>query len=663
MASSEEDESECLIHFERIKDGLCLFTDVTYSKMVKCRNEWMRINDEEFEATIIAKRVRKYPDTLEEVEVGQTKLMFHSKCYRYFTDSTKITRAKDKKTKQKAKDQGKRKSIRLSATTTTTSTSTSAMTDGGKQALSSTSVATATFTAVLPKRCLICRKSGCIYVKDPFDRRTKMQSLSLVETVDGGRLREAAEQKNDYGILNEIKDKDMVAIEVRVHRKCVTEYTKFLKQRLSSSSSSHQQYHVSFEKLCVDVVDSKIMAEGKLFSLQNLLTCFIKIASKVENLDISNYQSSRLKNRLKLKYPDLVFYQLPDQRKSELVFSSNAGEGELYKKNVECFSDDSQMSASQTSTSQASANETENEEDPEPDNSLKFVNKAMFHRVAMAIKESLDESKGIKGLWPPSPSDFTLDNIREGIPPVLFNFLALVLGFTEELEFVKFVNVPKSNQLKVLSFAQDLIYTRTKGKTLTYKSISLAAAIKQLTGSSKLITILNHFGYCCSAITLRGYESATATRNNLNDSVLPSSILKEIFSILVYDNADFCEETLSGSGSTHVTHGICIQRKKKNTSTIFETYDTLEPISKRLRTVDTDLEELPTYYLGKKVSLSVKEVFEGDTVSIQTCPGQSFFRNLDFAYITCKLPEVLDDRILPCWTGFNQLLQSKKGMI
>ena len=98
-----------------------------------------------------------------------------------------------------------------------------------------------------------------------------------------------------------------------------------------------------------------LLTEGKLFSLQNLLAYFIKIVSEVENLDISSYQSSRLKNRLKSKYPDLVFYHPPDhQRKSQLAFSSNTGGGSLYTQNVEsCFSDDSQLSASQTS-----ANET-----------------------------------------------------------------------------------------------------------------------------------------------------------------------------------------------------------------------------------------------------------------------------------------------------------------
>ena len=118
-----------------------------------------------------------------------------------------------------------------------------------------------------------------------------------------------------------------------------------------------------------------------------------------------------------------MFYQPPNQRKSELVFSSNTGDS-LFTQNVEsCFSDDSQLSTSQTST-----NETKYEEEDAAglSNTLKFINKAMFHRVAMAIKEALDNSKGIKGTWPPSPSDFTLNNIKEGIP---IEFFIQFLGF------------------------------------------------------------------------------------------------------------------------------------------------------------------------------------------------------------------------------------------
>ena len=75
----------------------------------------------------------------------------------------------------------------------------------------------------------------------------------------------------------------------------------------------------------------------------------------------------------------------------------------------------------------------------------------------MAIKEALDESKGIKRNFATISSHLhqTLHGIilKREFPPVLFNFLALIIGFTEEVDFVKFVDIPESNELKVLSFA------------------------------------------------------------------------------------------------------------------------------------------------------------------------------------------------------------------
>jgi hypothetical protein len=42
------------------------------------------------------------------------------------------------------------------------------------------------------------------------------KALSLCETIDGGRLREAAEAKNDEGILLHIRGKDCVAAELTI---------------------------------------------------------------------------------------------------------------------------------------------------------------------------------------------------------------------------------------------------------------------------------------------------------------------------------------------------------------------------------------------------------------------------------------------------------------
>ena len=42
--------------------------------------------------------------------------------------------------------------------------------------------------------------------------------MSQAEILDGGRLRQAAEYKNDVNILRQICDRDLVAIEVCYHK-------------------------------------------------------------------------------------------------------------------------------------------------------------------------------------------------------------------------------------------------------------------------------------------------------------------------------------------------------------------------------------------------------------------------------------------------------------
>ena len=49
------------------------------------------------------------------------------------------------------------------------------------------------------------------------------------ETVDGGKLREAATKKDDQSILLQIANNDMVALEVKYHKCCYDKYTSFLR--------------------------------------------------------------------------------------------------------------------------------------------------------------------------------------------------------------------------------------------------------------------------------------------------------------------------------------------------------------------------------------------------------------------------------------------------
>ena len=191
----------------------------------------------------------EYTDNLQE-------LYYHNKCYRYFTDITKIERAKKtalgRKTSTKiSSESAKRRSLRrLSAPIISNSSTTKS-------------------SSALPEICIICSKKEC-YVIDPHDKKRKQQGLTLSETIDGGLIRKAAEVKNDEKVLTQISDKDFVAIEVRYHRKCYNSYTKCVKnlreqQASSSSVSVSISYELSFQHFCKSIIENELIAMGKVY--------------------------------------------------------------------------------------------------------------------------------------------------------------------------------------------------------------------------------------------------------------------------------------------------------------------------------------------------------------------------------------------------------------
>ena len=85
---------------------------------------------------------------------------------------------------------------------------------------------------------------------------------------------------------------------------------------------------------------------------------------------------------------------------------------------------------------------------------------------------------------------------------------------------------------------------------LTPKSILFACQIKDLTNNSELITTANKLGHGVSYSVLHELltEVAYAKTENLKDNevCLPDMCNKETLTILVEDNIDRLEETLSG---------------------------------------------------------------------------------------------------------------------
>ena len=93
------------------------------------------------------------------------------------------------------------------------------------------------------------------------------------------------------------------------------------------------------------------------------------------------------------------------------------------------------------------------------------------------------------------------------------------------------------------------------------KQLSLGVAVKSMTGSRHVVTLLNEFGHCASNETVRrmemGMESTISESNSIVQSLIEK--LPDLCTGLAWDNFNINMETPSGSDTINHTYGICYQ--------------------------------------------------------------------------------------------------------
>ncbi|KAL7290743.1 hypothetical protein TKK_0015494 [Trichogramma kaykai] len=125
------------------------------------------------------------------------------------------------------------------------------------------------------------------------------------------------------------------------------------------------------------------------------------------------------------------------------------------------------------------------------------------------------------------------------------------------------MNKRNSDRIERLSdcYSQDSIFSITKGNIKPRKQILLGVELKSMTGSKKVINILNRQGYCIGYSNILELETSAAYSCSSSDRVCPSSIIKtSILSCgVAWDNFDRYVETDSGKDTLHDTVGIIYQ--------------------------------------------------------------------------------------------------------
>ena len=254
-----------------------------------------------------------------------------------------------------------------------------------------------------------------------------------------------------------------------------------------------------------------------------------------EGLNISDYRSSKLKQRLRGAFGKQLDFRKPsDPSQPELFYSANVEKGEI----VESLVSHSDM----TDGGLESGLEEIDEQDPRP-------RKDIAHQVYHASKELRNLLLDVKPVlsWPPKADELQSDATL--VPDMLYNMLAWILTSDTEFSTEWVTSLPNHVHRWILSLRQDLIHYVSRGRTKTPKHMPLPMTVKSLTGSAELVTLLNRFGHGLSYSQIEELETAIAEQqitNLRNGVLLPTACSPSVSAVFCWDNNDLQEETLSG---------------------------------------------------------------------------------------------------------------------
>ncbi len=119
----------------------------------------------------------------------------------------------------------------------------------------------------------------------------------------------------------------------------------------------------------------------------------------------------------------------------------------------------------------------------------------------------------------------------------------------------------KVNEHQILSIAQDVLYVMSGHRIKTPKQVGLGMAVRHLTSSKLLITVLNRLGNCVSYEHIETIDTSLAeeiiAKSEEFGNVILSNITSGFFQAVA--NNDDVNETLDGKKTTHGTMLVLYQ--------------------------------------------------------------------------------------------------------
>ena len=154
------------------------------------------------------------------------------------------------------------------------------------------------------------------------------------------------------------------------------------------------------------------------------------------------------------------------------------------------------------------------------------------------------------------PDNITVDDIVIGTgntPAILETFLHYLIGRPKSRS-----SNSEVKKRRIKSIGKDVVFATSSGRKIPGKHLKLGIAVKSLTGSRKLIEMLNRYGHCANYHMIEEVETEMTYEASKSQTTTPSSMH---FSAdrgigCAFDNYDCFVETQNGKDTLHDTVGI-----------------------------------------------------------------------------------------------------------
>ena len=214
--------------------------------------------------------------------------------------------------------------------------------------------------------------------------------------------------------------------------------------------------------------------------------------------------------------------------------------------------------------------------------------------------------------WPPKEKDLSSNNVAEYIPELLDIFCTILLS-GQALDSDK----SKSDRVVRLknSLTQDIVYSVSNGAIKTPKSILFPAVVKALCNNTEVVKLIVKCGHEIGYNLIEENETEIALKVINEQTLNRVLILDECnkpdnppVALMVADNIDNLECTISGAGTSHRVNSIFVLKQEHREGGMGEDNSggevPEEPSAKRKckRSLVGDVvnKETPEYYTGRR---------------------------------------------------------------